>query len=101
MIEVIGKILSTLPSFSYSDGLLWKGVVLTAFMDEQMKPFPHQSHKPIEGRMGGLGEGNGRRMEINDSFKNWVFQRVEIKEKEANLLNEIATWVLEDIEKNA
>jgi hypothetical protein len=101
MIEVIGKILSTLPSFSYSDGLLWKRVVLTAFMDERMKQFSHQGHKPIEGRMDGLGRGNGRRRETNDSFKDWVFQRVEMKEKEANLLNEIAAWVLEDREKNA
>lgn len=97
LIELIGKILSTLPPFYFSDGLLWKRVILNAFMDEQMDQFPLRRNHPIEGREDALGMGYRNGREIEDSFKKWVSQRVEIKEKEGALLNEIASLVLEEM----
>ncbi len=90
LIEFIGKVLSTLPPFSYSDGLLWKGVILKAFRDETMKQSLQRRGEPTEGR--------GKRKEKEDPFKSWVSQRVEIGEKEVPLLNEIATVVLKEME---
>ena len=37
LIEFIGKILSSLHSFSYSEGLDWKTVILNGFINDQIE----------------------------------------------------------------
>ncbi|MGB9629063.1 MAG: DUF6178 family protein [Thermodesulfobacteriota bacterium] len=98
IIELIGKLLSTLPPFTYSDGLLWKRVILNTFMDEQMRPSSQGKNEPFKRRIDGLGETQRGEKEMEDSFKNWIFQRVKVNEKEANLLNEIATGILREMD---
>lgn len=101
IVELIGRILSTLPSFSYSEGLLWERVILNAFMEEQRKSSSRTMDQPMEGRRDNLNEIDRDGKEVEDSLKNWVFQRVEIKEREEMLVNEIASRVLEEREMEA
>ncbi len=98
-IELIGKVLSTLHSFSYSDDLLWERVLLNAFLEERLTNSSHGRNEPVREKRDGLNEGYKERKVIEESFKDWVFQRVEIGEGEVNLLNEIVPLVLEEFKQ--
>lgn len=97
-IELVGKVLSSLSSFSYSDGLLWKTVLLTAYAHDQLKLLSQEMPNTLEKTISWLNKLRREKVDIENSFKNWLLQKIGFKpEPESILLKEITTLVLEEI----
>ncbi|NWF91877.1 MAG: hypothetical protein HXY46_03100 [Syntrophaceae bacterium] len=96
-IELVGKVLSSLPPFSYSDGLVWKTVLLTAYIRDQTEPQFQEMPNTIEGTTRCLNQLLQKGIDIEGSFNHWLLKKVAFKpENEISLLREITTLVLKD-----
>lgn len=91
-VELLGKILSSLPSFSYSDGLLWTTVLLSAYDQEQWRL------SSLETRLRSIEGLRRERFTIEDSFKHWLYQKIVPQtDHEREMLQELASRVLDEM----
>jgi hypothetical protein len=97
-IELVGKVLSSVAPFSYSDGLLWKTVLLKAYFHDELKLSSQDMPNALGETIPLLNKLRPEEVDIRDSFKRWLLQKIEFKPNpDAILLNEITTSVLEEI----
>ncbi len=97
-IELLGRILSQLPSFSYSEGLLWKTVLMNAYNRDRLKRFSQKNADFLDERMTSMYRQRQEKGEIKNSFRDWLLQKTgPLSNGEVNLLEEITRMVLDEI----
>lgn len=96
--EFVGRIFDSLPSFSYSDGLLWENALLRAFAHDQMKSSSQEMSTILGATVSWLNNLRQEKVRVEDSFKNWLLQIIGIRaEPETILLSEITRSALKEI----
>jgi hypothetical protein len=96
-IEFLGRVLSSLSPFSYSEGLLWRTVLLNAYTHDHLQllsqGMPNFSEKTIPC----LNQLDQEKAEMEHSFRSWLLQKIGgSPESEVNHLEEITLLVLKE-----
>lgn len=97
-IEFLGRVFSSLPPFSYSEGLPWKTVLLNAYSQDHPELLSYRMPNFSENRSHSINQVRQEKAEIEDSFRNWLLQKIGSPlESDINLLEDITRSVLKEI----
>ncbi len=99
-IELIGKILSSLPHFSYSEGLRWEMVILNAFLQEQIMPFNKDRPISIDEILNCIIEFRRGGKDPIPYLRDWIKEKVNFSDNEEALIDEIVGLIKEEIRFN-
>lgn len=96
--NLLVKILSNLPPFSYSEGLQWKTVLLNAFLLDRTNTFSSTRFMTLEEIISLRNQLQKEKGDLKNTFLQWMKARVdEMSENEAILLEEMTVLILEEI----
>ncbi len=100
-VEVLGRVILSLPPFSYSDGLTWKSVLWRAYVEDREELSRSDPSAPLTERSSWLKKLRRERREVEASLTRWLLQRLgPSQEAVTDLLREIASLVLEEMDSS-
>ncbi len=96
-IEFLGRVLSSLPPFSYSDGLVWKTVLLNAYTHDHLQLLSQGMPNCSQEAIHCIHQLHQEMAEMEHSFRSWLLQKIGgLPESEVNLLEELTLLVLKE-----
>lgn len=102
LIELLSKILSKI-DFSYTEGLIWKTLLLNIFLDEAIKNSFQEKPLTYKEKIILLTKNSNDEANLKRFIENWILDKFHfIKNYEIELLREISNIIFEEIrsEKN-
>ncbi|MGQ9645174.1 MAG: DUF6178 family protein [Thermodesulfobacteriota bacterium] len=98
-IELLGRILSRLRPFSYTEGLQWKTVLLKAYRRDHPQCLSQEGINFGRETAASMGRRHTEKGEIKNSFRNWLLQKTgSLSGSDMNLLEELTRNVLDELE---
>jgi hypothetical protein len=97
-IDLLQKILSSLPPFTYSEELTWKTMLLSTLAHELAEPTLQYQPLSTEETLLRLEQLHQRKGDLKESFMGWFMERFNfLSEQDITTLNGLVTFLLEEL----